>query len=220
MRRKALPEGELRHACQLGARALTRHVNRPLVLSDSKRLTRGAGRDVLPEVVLRPFALDDERLHGQNFFGAAERRRGVVDELLLRRRFRASRENPHRQQRERYLTFHVRSPGAIILFPVLSDLFSVFASDLLPIFVIAGAGFALARWLKASAATLTHVVFYALLPCFAFRLLITTVATGRQFGLMVLLAVLVMLAMAVVGVLLSIGASPEPRRIERRCCSS
>ena len=99
----------------------------------------------------------------------------------------------------------MRSPGAIILFPVLSDLFSVFASDLLPIFVIAGAGFALARWLKASASTLTHVVFYALLPCLAFRLLVTTVATGRQFGLMVLLAVLVMLAMAVIGVLLSLA---------------
>jgi len=86
----------------------------------------------------------------------------------------------------------------------LNDLFSVFASDLLPIFVIAGAGFALARWLNASAVTLTHVVFYALLPCFAFRLLVTSVATGRQFGMMVLLAVLVMLAMAVAGALLSL----------------
>lgn len=87
----------------------------------------------------------------------------------------------------------------------MSDLFSVFASDLLPIFLIAGAGFALARWLKASAATLTHVVFYALLPCFAFRLLVTTVATGRQFGRMVLLATLVMFAMAGVGALMSLA---------------
>ena len=87
----------------------------------------------------------------------------------------------------------------------MNDLFSVFASDLLPIFVIAGAGFALARWLRASVVTLTHVVFYALLPCFAFRLLITSVATGRQFGMMVLLAVLVMLAMAAAGALLSVG---------------
>jgi predicted permease len=85
----------------------------------------------------------------------------------------------------------------------LIDLFSVFASDVLPIFVIAGAGFALARWLNASAATLTHVVFYVLLPCFAFRLLISTVATGRQFGLMVLLAVLVVVAMAAVGAAVS-----------------
>ena len=86
----------------------------------------------------------------------------------------------------------------------MSDLFSVFASDLLPIFVIAGAGFALARWLDASAVTLTHVVFYALLPCFAFRLLVTSVATGRRFGMMVLLAWLVMLAMAAAGTLLSL----------------
>jgi predicted permease len=39
--------------------------------------------------------------------------------------------------------------------------------------MIAGAGFALARWLNASATTLTHIVFYTLLPCFAFRLLIS-----------------------------------------------
>ena len=81
----------------------------------------------------------------------------------------------------------------------------MFASDLLPIFFIAAAGFALARWRNASAATLTHVVFYALLPCFAFHLLITTVATGRQFGRMVLLAALVMVAMAVVGMLMSLA---------------
>jgi len=89
--------------------------------------------------------------------------------------------------------------------PVLADLFSVFASDLLPIFLIASAGFALARWRSTSAATLTHVVFYALLPCFAFHQLITTVATGRQFGRMVLLAVLVVVVMAIVGALLSLA---------------
>ena len=89
--------------------------------------------------------------------------------------------------------------------PVLSGLFSIFASDVLPIFLIASAGFALARWLNTSATTLTHVVFYALLPCFAFRLLISTVATGRQFGKMVVLALLVMLAMALIGALLSLA---------------
>ena len=85
------------------------------------------------------------------------------------------------------------------------SLLSVFASDLLPIFLIAGAGYALARWRNASATTLTHVVFYALLPCFAFRLLISTVATGREFALMVVLAVLVMAAMALVGGLLALA---------------
>ena len=43
------------------------------------------------------------------------------------------------------------------------------------------------------------------LPCFAFRLLISSVATGRQFGMMVLLAVLVMLTMAATGALLSLA---------------
>jgi predicted permease len=84
-------------------------------------------------------------------------------------------------------------------------LLSIFAFDLLPIFLIAGAGFALARWRGASATTLTHVVFYALLPCFAFRLLMTSVATGREFGLMVLLALLVMAAMALVGAVASVA---------------
>lgn len=81
----------------------------------------------------------------------------------------------------------------------MSSLLSVFASDILPIFLIAAVGFALARWLKTSTTALTHVVFYALLPCFAFRLLASSLATGRQFGQMVLLAVLVLVAMAVLG---------------------
>ena len=81
----------------------------------------------------------------------------------------------------------------------MSFLLSIFASDILPIFIIAGVGWILARRLNASARTLTHVVFYALLPCFAFRLLITSAATGRQFGSMVLLAVLVTCSMALLG---------------------
>ena len=83
------------------------------------------------------------------------------------------------------------------------SLLSVFVSDILPVFLIAGVGYALARWRQASSATLTHVVFYALLPCFAYRLLVTSVASGRQFGLMVLLALLVMTSMAMLGALVS-----------------
>ena len=86
---------------------------------------------------------------------------------------------------------------------IVNLLLSIFAYDILPIFLIAGAGFALARWRGVNAITLTHVVFYALLPCFAFRLLITSAATGREFGRMVLLAVLVTAAMALVGSIMS-----------------
>lgn len=81
----------------------------------------------------------------------------------------------------------------------MSLLLSIFASDILPIFLIAGVGYALARWLHASVRTLAHVVFYALLPCFAFRLLITSTATGQQLGPMVLLALLVTSTMALLG---------------------
>ena len=85
----------------------------------------------------------------------------------------------------------------------MSTIFSVFASDLLPIFVIAAIGFSLARWLKASATTLTHVVFYALLPCFSFRMLLASARTGRQFGLMVVLGVLMVVVMAILGALVT-----------------
>ncbi len=81
----------------------------------------------------------------------------------------------------------------------MSLLLSTFASDILPIFLVAGVGFVLARWVGVSARALSHVVFYALLPCFAFRLLTTSAQTGRAFGSMVLLATLVMASMALIG---------------------
>ena len=77
----------------------------------------------------------------------------------------------------------------------MSLLLSTFASDILPIFLVAGVGFVLARWVGVSARALSHVVFYALLPWFAFRLLTTSAATGRAIGRMVLLATLVMASM-------------------------
>jgi predicted permease len=85
----------------------------------------------------------------------------------------------------------------------VSGLVSTFASDIFPIFLVAGVGFALARWVGVSVRPLTHVVFYALLPCFAFRLLTASAVTGRGFGRMILLAVAVMAAMALVGALVS-----------------
>jgi len=70
-------------------------------------------------------------------------------------------------------------------------LVSIFAEDILPIFLIAGAGFLLARRLQASVKTLAHVTFYALVPCLAFKFLVTSRMTGPQAGRMALLAVLV-----------------------------
>ena len=81
----------------------------------------------------------------------------------------------------------------------MSVLISILVSDILPIFVIAGAGYLLARYVGTSVKTLAHVVFYALLPCLVFRLLASSPKTGQDVGRMVLLAALMMLAMGSIG---------------------
>ena len=68
----------------------------------------------------------------------------------------------------------------------------------------------LARRLAASVKTLAHVVFYALVPCFVFRLLVTSKLTGPQVGRMALLAVLVTAVMGLLARLLAI-----PLRLNR-----
>ncbi len=78
-------------------------------------------------------------------------------------------------------------------------LVSILVSDILPIFAIAGAGFLLARYAGAEVKTLARSVFYSLLPCLAFRLLVTSNASGPNVGRLILLAVLIMLAMGLVG---------------------
>jgi predicted permease len=74
-------------------------------------------------------------------------------------------------------------------------LLSIFASDILPVFLIAGVGFLLARFLGASVKTLSRIVFYALVPCLVFNLLVRSQMTLLQFGRTALLAVCVAAAM-------------------------
>ena len=78
-------------------------------------------------------------------------------------------------------------------------LLSILVSDILPVFVIAGAGFVLARYAGADVKTVSRVVFYSLLPCFAFRLLVTSQTSGADVGRLMLLAVTIMGAMGLVG---------------------
>jgi predicted permease len=89
-------------------------------------------------------------------------------------------------------------------------LLSIFASDILPIFIIAGVGFVLARHLQASLKTLAHVVFYALVPCLVFKMLVTAKMTGPEAGRMALLAVLVTGGMGLLARIMAI-----PLRLER-----
>lgn len=80
----------------------------------------------------------------------------------------------------------------------MGTLLAIFASDILPIFLIAGVGFLLARYLGASVTTLSHTVFYALIPCLVFNLLLTSRMTGLQFGRLALLSVLILAAMGLI----------------------
>ena len=78
-------------------------------------------------------------------------------------------------------------------------LVSILVSDILPIFAIAGAGFLLARFAAVEVKTVTRIVFYSLLPCLAFRLLVTSRASGPNVGRLMLLAVIIMGAMGFLG---------------------
>jgi predicted permease len=87
---------------------------------------------------------------------------------------------------------------------IVTVVLSVFFSDILPIFLIAGIGYLLARRLQANVKTLAHVVFYALAPCLAFRMLVTSKMTGPEAGRMALLAVLVLVVMGLLARLVAI----------------
>jgi predicted permease len=78
-------------------------------------------------------------------------------------------------------------------------LVSILLSDILPIFAIAGTGFLLARYAAVDVKTVSRVVFYALLPCLAFEMLIGSKASGPNVGRLILMSVLVMAIMGLVG---------------------
>jgi len=84
-------------------------------------------------------------------------------------------------------------------------LVSILVSDILPIFAIAGAGFLLARYAGIDVKMLSRVVFYSLLPCLAFRMLVTSSASGPNVALLMLAAVLIMGAMGLVGFVVAKG---------------
>ncbi|MEO8258166.1 MAG: AEC family transporter [Acidobacteriota bacterium] len=89
-------------------------------------------------------------------------------------------------------------------------LLSIFASDIMPVFVVAGIGFILARYLQASVRTLAHIVFYALVPSLVFRMLVTSKLVGPLFGKMAVLALLVAAGMGLIARLVAV-----PLRLSR-----
>lgn len=74
---------------------------------------------------------------------------------------------------------------------MIQTLLDIFASDILPVFVIAGAGFLLARYNDVNVRTIARVIFNVLSPCLVFTLLITSPLSLGDFGRMALFCVLV-----------------------------
>jgi len=77
-------------------------------------------------------------------------------------------------------------------------LISIFANNILPIFLIAGVGWALARWLQADAKTISRVTLYALSPCLVFNLLVTSRLSADEFGRIILFTLGTILGMGTI----------------------
>jgi len=94
-------------------------------------------------------------------------------------------------------------------------LLGIFASDILPIFVIAGVGFLLARHLAVQVQTLSRVTFHALAPALVFTMLTTSTLTGLEFGRMAAFYALVAASSAAMARLAAI-----PLRLDRASLSA
>ncbi len=89
-------------------------------------------------------------------------------------------------------------------------LLTIFLSDILPIFVVAGIGFLLARHVAVNVKALSTVVFNALSPCLAFTLLVTSSINVVEFVRMGLFCVALMGIRGVLARLIAV-----PLRLDR-----
>lgn len=67
----------------------------------------------------------------------------------------------------------------------MSDLFVLFINNLLPIFLAAGAGFLVAKYLRVSPRAVSRITFYIFSPCLIFTLLTSGQLDGDDIALMV-----------------------------------
>lgn len=80
----------------------------------------------------------------------------------------------------------------------MTGLLAIFANDIVPVFLIAGAGYLAARFAKADVLTLTRVAFLVLLPCLIFNLIFTSSMTGSDVGRLVAAALIIMAIMGAI----------------------
>ena len=94
-------------------------------------------------------------------------------------------------------------------------LFSIFVSDLLPVFAIAAVGFVLARYLAVDARPVARMTFHALVPAMVFNVLVTSTVTGGAFAQMTAFYALVALSAGVMG-----WAATRALRLDRAAASA
>jgi predicted permease len=92
---------------------------------------------------------------------------------------------------------------------------SIFANDILPIFIVAAVGFALARFSDTSVKTLSAVSFNALSPCLVFDQLVRSSIGGGVFGRMVIFCILLTTVMGIVA-----WIAAMPFRLNRQTLTS
>jgi hypothetical protein len=78
------------------------------------------------------------------------------------------------------------------------ELLSVFVQNILPIFIVAGIGFLIVRYLGADVQTLSRVTLYVLTPCLLFDVLVTSNVSADEFGRLTLLALGTILGMGLI----------------------
>jgi predicted permease len=94
-------------------------------------------------------------------------------------------------------------------------LLSIFVSDLLPVFVIAGVGFLLARFAAVQVLAVSRLTFHALAPALVFHSLMTSTVEGAQFGRMTVFYALVASSAGIMARLAAI-----PLRLDRQALSA
>ena len=86
-------------------------------------------------------------------------------------------------------------------------LLSIFANDVLPIFIVATVGFAIARVFEADVRTVSRITFNALSPCLVFHLIVTSSLDAGDVGRMTALAFIVIGTIGLLARLLTIPLS-------------
>ena len=80
----------------------------------------------------------------------------------------------------------------------MNDLLRLFANNLLPILLVAGAGYIAGKWLKVEARSISRVVFYFFSPCLLFDLLVTNQFEGGDMLHMVGFTLVAILTVAAI----------------------